>query len=316
MQIEYLIANLQNPQPQVRMDVVRVLGMVEETLALDALRKRYEEESLPDLKQTVLWAGRRIYAAQQRGFNTHDHVLHYFGVVREVEQMEDETEAELLKRMEQELHLEMIRRQRDATRTKNNMTAGVLAATAALGMAGLPVGGVSPGSLLQAGAEVASSNLGVNRPQIGRQRTPAMRPTNTDITVWLKKLANSADRKACIDACRQLVELNNPAALPHLARVFVSTDDPEIRQAAEEAGKRLYWNSIYWQMEQDGTLAEDIELLKKMMGKTSRTRSTERPPASPDSADAAPSSPPQEDLNEILRRAEEARAKRRRQQGL
>ncbi len=300
-----LIANLQNPQPAIRLDVIRVLGMVEETAALDALRKRLEAEALPELKEAVLWAGRRIHAAAGRGYSTQASIFQHFGIDREIAQAQDDPEADLLRQLDESLQLEMMRRQRDATQRKTNLAAGALAATAALGAAGLPVPGPSMGSLLQAGAEVASSNLGETRPTIGISRTPAIRPASTDISLWVKRAQTAPEAGMRITAIQQLREINNPAALPRLAELFISEQDAAVRQAAEAAGKHLYWNAVYWRMEQDGTLTEAIAARKAALGR----------PASPPAAPATPevTAPPaaeQESVADILRRAEAARQRR------
>jgi HEAT repeat protein len=300
-----LIANLQNPRPAIRLDVIRVLGLVEETAALDALRERLKAEALPELKEAVLWAGRRIHAAAGRGHSTQASLFQHFGIDREIAQAQDDPEADLLRKLDESLQLEMMRRQRDAAQHKTNLAAGALAASAALGAAGLPVPGPSMGSLLQAGADVASSNLGETRPQIGTNRIPAIRPASTDISLWIKRAQTDPDPETRITAIRQLREINNPAALPRLAAIFLSDPEAVVRQAAEAAGKHLYWNAVYWRMEQDGTLAEAMAARKQALGQPASA------PVTPPAAEtASPAAAEQENVADILRRAEAARQRR------
>lgn len=311
MNIDNLIANLKNPQPATRLDVIRVLGMVEETRALDALRHRLGEETLPEIKETILWAGRRINAAAQQGHSTQGAIFQFFGIDREIENTQDDPDADLMRKMDEQLQLEMMRRQRDASQKKTNLAAGTMLATAALSAAGAPVPGVSMGGLLQAGAETASSNLGQTRPQIGVQRTPAPRPSTTDIGLWIKRMTDGQDINQRVNAAQHLRELNNPAALPHLARIVASNDAAAIREAAEKAGKQIYWNAVYWQMEQDGSLAVEIDARRKALGKTSPNHTTaQQPPATNTPEEQSP-----EDVADILRRAEEARQRRKKNRG-
>jgi len=297
MIVDNLIANLKNPQPAVRLDIVRVLGMVEETQALDPLRERYREETNPALKEALLWAGRRIYAARQNGFSTVEAIFQRFGVYHELERREEEGEARLLKKLDDNLRLEMVRRQRDASQKKTNMAV-------AAGLAGAVVGGMGTTvmtSMLQAGAEVASSNLEA-QPLIGSSQAPAIKPTSVGISRWVTRLHEGDDALMRKTAAHELFTLNNPAALPHLAHAFLTDPAPEVREAAERAGKLLYWNTVYWEMEQDGSLAREIEQRKAASGS-----------AAPSPAPPAPA--PQEDVAEILRRAEEARRRRLERRG-
>jgi len=297
MIVDNLIANLKNPQPAVRLDIVRVLGMVEETQALDPLRERYREETNPALKEALLWAGRRIYAARQNGFSTVEAIFQRFGVYHELERQEEESEAGLLKKLDDNLRLEMVRRQRDASQKKTNMAM-------AAGLAGTVLGGMGTTamtSMLQAGAEVASSNLEA-RPVIGSSRAPAIKPTSAGISRWVMRLREGDDAPMRKTAAQELFTLNNPAALPHLAHAFLTDPAPEVREAAERAGKLLYWNTVYWEMEQDGSLAREIEQRRAVSGSAA-------------SSPAPPVPAPQEDVAEILRRAEEARQRRLERRG-
>jgi len=84
MKLHELVAGLDHPEPVVRRDVARVLGMVEETRALDALRQRYPTETDPDVQAALSWAGKRLFAAQQAGHTTVDAICQYFGIDREI----------------------------------------------------------------------------------------------------------------------------------------------------------------------------------------------------------------------------------------
>jgi hypothetical protein len=167
------------------------------------------------------------------------------------------------------------------------------------------------------------------RPQIGTTRTPPTAPSNTEIAVWLRRFREAPDPQQREQAAIQLCELNNPKALPHMAAAFLSDESPQVRQAAQRYGKILYWRAVYWEMEQNGTLAEEMVRRAAAIGKT--IRNPKSGPASiggsmplPDSA--APGTPPPAaaagstpdadvDVGEILRKAKEARQERHRKQG-
>lgn len=316
MKPENLLANLANPQPDIRLSVVRVLGMVEETTALTAIGEQYKVESDPTVKQALAWAGKRIHTAAQSGRSTTDAIFEHFNINKEIEhaiaEQATDTEAELLKKMDEELQLEMLRRQKSASQSKATMAAAAGLAGAALGGASMATGMM--GSILQPGAEAASSNIGAGRPQIGQTRAPAIRPGDTNIDIWLKRLLESADVDTRLKAARELENFNNPAALPHLATVFINDTSGDVRKAACNTGQTLYLNAVYWHMEQDGTLEAEIKRRKEALLQTMpppQPPAPEQPLPQPP-APEPPAAPSQQSaLEDLLRKS---RAKRKGQQ--
>jgi HEAT repeat protein len=306
MRLHNLLANLGNPDPLIRGEVARVLGMVYETQALHAIIECYKSEPEPRVREIMSWAGKRLYDAQKRGYSTTDEIFEYFQINRELENIEDEAESALMEKMQQNLDIEMIRRKQSAAQK----TAGMAAAA---GLAGAMIGGSTlgmglMGSALQPGAEASSSSLGQDRPAIGKNRTPATMPSNTDITLWLKRLKTSEDPMHRATAARELLTINNPAALPHLAAVLVSDPDPQVRDAAQSAAHVLYLNTVYWHMEQDGTLLDEMQKRATALGKT--LKPSQRDQIEAKRREDAPKA--QEDIAAILQAAEKARKKRRR----
>jgi hypothetical protein len=320
MRLEVLLGGLENPEATVRLDVVRVLGMLDETLALDKLRERYHAETDPAVKEAIAWAGKRLYQAQQAGYSTVDEVFRYFGVDREIENMPDATEAEMMKKLQDHLDRDLINMQQRAAKRKAGM-----AAAAALG--GMMMGGTSMGMMalsgaMQPGAETASSSMDV-RPQIGTRRAPAAAPSNAPIDVWAKRLRDAQMPDMREQAALELAQLNNPKALPFLAAAFVGDSAPKVRQAAQRHGKVLYWSTVYWEMEQDGSLAQEMARRAAEIGKTIAvpgTAADDAPPTPGPTAAAAPpkptpgTEPPPVDVAEILRKAKEGREARKRKQ--
>jgi hypothetical protein len=311
MKLSVLLGGLHNPNPAVRLDVVRVLGMLDETRALEPLRERYHQETDESVQQAITWAGKRLFQAHQAGYSTIDEIFRFFAIDKDIEHAPDDEEAKLMEQMELNLQRDLIKIREKGARGKVGWAIGV-GAVAGLG-AGL-------GALMSPGAESLSSGL-EQRPQIGTTRTPATAPTDADISVWLRRLNESSDPDMREQAIMQLAELNNPRALPHLAATFVNDPEPQIRQAAQRFGKILYWRATYWTMEQDGSLEAEMQRRAEAIGGTVKHRElspvdTQTLAAvSPLESAPRPGSKPKPkeeevDVGEILRQAQERRAKR------
>jgi hypothetical protein len=316
MRLEVLLDGLDSPQPEVRLDVARVLGMLDETRALDKLRERYAAETDPAVKEAIAWAGKRLYQAQRAGYSTVDELFRYFGVDREIENMPDATEAEMMKKLQENLDRDLLNMQQRAARRKAGLTAA--ATIGGMMMGGGAMGMMTLTGAMQPGAEAASSGMG-GRPQIGNKRAPAMAPSNASIDVWAKRLREAPMPEAREQAALELAQLNNPKALPYLAAAFVGDSSPKAQQAAQRHGKILYWGTVYWDMEQDGSLAEEMARRAAAIGKTIKTPGTAAADASSSGpATAAPpkaspaAEPPPVDVAEILRKAKEGREARKR----
>jgi hypothetical protein len=308
MKLDAMMAGLDHPEPAVQRDVVRVLGMVEETRALDALRQRFHTEADPDVKAAIAWAGKRLFAAQQAGHTTIDAVCRHFGIDREIEFSPDTAEDEMLKRMEQAFDADLRNMQKRAGLRRAGMA---MAAGLGAGLVAGPMVGMSTAAgSLRPSADAASSNLG-ERPAFGTQRVPAMAPSTADVSVWVRRLRDAPSAGARQQAAIELGQLNNLAALPHLAAAFLDDVSPTVREAAERHGIILYWNAIYWDMEQDGSMAQEIARRAEALGKR-QTPAIVPPGPDANSGPAAPPEPPPVDVSEILRKANEGRAARRR----
>lgn len=316
MRLEVLLNGLDSPQPEVRLDVARVLGMLDETRALDKLRERYAVETEPAVKEAIAWAGKRLYQAQQAGYSTVDELFRYFGVDREIENMPDATEAEMMKKLQDNLDRDLLSMQQRAAKRKAGLTAA--ATIGGMMMGGGAVGMMALTGAMQPGAEAASSGMG-DRPQIGTRRAPATAPSNAPIDVWAKRLREAPMPEAREQAALELAQLNNPKALPYLAAAFVGDSSPKVQQAAQRHGKILYWGMVYWDMEQDGSLAEEMARRAAAIGKTIKTPGTAAgdalPPGPATAVPPKPSpaaEPPPVDVAEILRKAKEGREARKR----
>jgi hypothetical protein len=70
MDVDRLAERLRDPDPRVRVETLRILAMVEETRALEAVRWIFQNDPEPGVREVANWAGRLIYAAHQRGYST------------------------------------------------------------------------------------------------------------------------------------------------------------------------------------------------------------------------------------------------------
>src|SRR4029434_4982570 len=84
MDTDALINDLSNSEPETRLDAARIIGMVDETLALDALKEAYVFEETPRIRKVMAWAGQRLAAAIGAGYSTQEAIFRYFGVYREI----------------------------------------------------------------------------------------------------------------------------------------------------------------------------------------------------------------------------------------
>jgi hypothetical protein len=88
----------------------------------------------------------------------------------------------------------------------------------------------------------------------------------------------------------------------------MSDPSPQVQAAVQRVGKLLYWGVLYWTMEQDGSLAQEIAQRAAARGKTdpgrckTRDRSAARQPEQP--------ARPEQDISAILRAAEAGRKRR------
>jgi hypothetical protein len=283
--VRTLISDLQQGDPSARRRAAYILGTVDETDALDALAAQYKHESDPDAREAILWAGRRLRSLAESGYRTLDAIIQHFRIDASTAQDDDE------------------RRLVDEITTRSQMsTIDSSGRGAALNivarMALLPpmitmLGGAARRDLQ---TQVDEIGLDRQREQVGRRISP-VQPGETDITPYRKRLLHDPDPAQRMNAALDLAQLcNNPAALPYLAAAFVRDSDEQVREAAHRAAKHIYWNALYWQMSQDGSLDAAMT-----------NRAGERPPAR-----TAPSD--EQDIGDILRKAEAEREKRRRSQ--
>lgn len=304
MNLNMLLQGLKDENPTRRLAIIRIIGVVEETRLLKPVRDQYLTETVPQVKSAIEWAGKRLYTAHQSGFDTLNALFEHFNLNREIANMASEAEAQLLKEMEQNLQVELMRRKQQSG--QRNMGLSAAAAIGGTMIAGPLAGAAAAGSVFAASSsDILSSNLGPVRDQISTKRTPAPRPSDLDIKIWLKRLREDESPDSRKSAAIELGNLNNPTALPYLAMAAIADPVPEVRDIAERFCKILYWSQLYWQMTQDGSIEQEIARRAAERGiNPAEVKSTPPPQPQPQAK--------QEDIATILQKAQEAREKRKR----
>jgi hypothetical protein len=267
--IEKLLTDLTNDSAETRLDAVRVIGMVEETFALKMLAQQFRRETDPTVKEALDWAGQRVLAAQKNGYSTFDAIYRYFGVYRHIENMQDPTEAELEKQLQTNLEIEMMKMRSQAQR---GQMAGAALAGGMLALGAMTGGIGAIGAMgLMAGSMPStfetSSNMRATQEVISATRTPAPRPSDSNINVWVKRLLEGQTPEARLKAPKELVMLNNPAALVPLAIAYTTDPDEKVREEVLHSGRKLYWGIIYFEIEQTGLIHEEMSRLAQSVGK-------------------------------------------------
>lgn len=304
MNLTAFLQGLHNDNPTHRLATIRIIGVVEETRLLKPIRDQYLTETVPQVKSALEWAGKRLYTAHQSGYDTLNALFEYFNLNREIANMVSESEAELLKQLENNMQVELMRRKQQS----DQRTIG-LGAAAAIGgtiIGGPLIGAAAAGTVFSSSAsDILSSNLGPVRDQISSHRTPAPRPSEMDIKVWVKRLREDESPDSRKNAAIELGNLNNPNALPYLATAALADAVPEVRETAERFCKILYWSQIYWQMTQDGSIEHAVARRATEKGIQQPTT----PSNQPTTATAQPQpQAKQEDIAAILQRAQAAKA--------
>jgi len=134
-------------------------------------------------------------------------------------------------------------------------------------------------------------------------------PTDGDIKIYVRRLHEEKDPAKRATAAQNIARLvNNPAALPDLAAAFIDDPAQAVKEAAQQAAKEIYWNAMYWEMEQDGRMKAEIE---RRGGEVKQATSTGMAALS-QPRPAQPPEPKPGDIAKILKKAEAQREKRKR----
>lgn len=288
--LQSLLDELRQDDARRRMRAAYVLGTVDEVAALDALTEQYRAESDNAAKEAILWAGRRLRALHAEGYTTLDAIITQFHLL---DGMNDDAEQRIIDEYK-------LRTQQDAIdQHGRNMAAR------RIGKALIQPGILTAMDFLTSGTgarglEIKVDALGAPDFSQSRPRFKPVRPGDGDIRPQLTALKAATEPRERIDRIFDLAQThNNPAALPHLAAIYALDDDDAVREAAQRAARVIYWNALYWQMEQDGSMTAELARRAAALGNPQpQTDTTKDAQASAD------------DIAEALRKAEEARQRR------
>jgi hypothetical protein len=307
-------AALRQANSQLRLQGAYVLGAVEDTESLEVLVNAFKGETDSVVRPAIGWAGKRIQAARQRGHTTLEALFSYFRVDREIatQANTDSDEADKLRQLQNQMELSNFRDQ--VNQQQKSMRDGMMNSAATLGSSLLLGSPMMMSSAPQ--ADVLSSNLGELRSDSGTRRTPATRPGNGDITLYIKRLQQESVPSKRVKIISDLATVhNNPAALPVLGQLVMQDSSEPVREAAERAAKQIFWGLLYYTMEQDGTLHQEIKRrVEAIRGSappaaaTDETRAESRPADSGANLNKPAS---QEDIAAILRKANAKRDQRK-----
>lgn len=310
-----LIKALSHPEARIRLQAAQVIHMVEETAALPELAERYRAENDPAVKEAMFAAGRHLRECKQAGFDTLEAIFAYFKVNDEILNGDSAEEARLIKEVENQARIQILKEQQQAQNQRIATNAGLIAGAAlAGGISGALMAGTTLAGMPM--TDVLSSNIGTS-PTETRERTPATAPTNSECKMQIRRLQEDPDAHKRRNAAIDLANLNNPAALPYLAQAFLTDADADVRTIAQRAGKQIYWNGIYWEISHNSILDKEIHRRREDLRRRIQEAGIQLPPA-PDTA-AAPAKTTQEqvaaaaspeEIEDILRKAEERRMKR------
>lgn len=293
MNVQELTKYLQHPKPSVRLMSIHTLKMVDEVRALDAISERVPMEMDTKVEQELKATGRYLNKLKRDGYDTVQAICEYFNVYSEVLTFADEEEFKEIHRM---VLLTTDKRKDDDTNDKVINNASMLIASRTIGAS--TVMGVKSAVL------DLSSNVGsvAEAMQKQKKRVRPSIPTQKDISRWVKliKSDNASDRQ---EAIVQLNSAKNPAGLQYMAYAHANDESERVRETAKRVGRMLYWNSVYYAMEQDGTIKQIMDDFAESLGivlpdDVTSTQEIPMPPAA------------DEDIADILARADKLRKKR------
>jgi hypothetical protein len=303
MNLETLLAGLRAGDAQTRLQAARIIGTLDEVDALKALATQYKAETDPQAKEAIQWAGKRLKTAQDAGYSTLEAIIAFFHIDVEFGPVSaSDDEQALLREVQYTMEMNEIRAQE--AKAKNEAMKRI----ARGGILGLP--GMMMAALPPTMSTLAGNNALSGRIELPPRRAMPTRPTDTNISILVRRLAEEAAEDKRARAATDLAQMiNNPQALPHLADAFIFDNAPKVREAAQGAAKLIYWNAVYWEMEQDGSMAALInERASQQVDDSSVPDTAAEKPKREEKA----TPPAQADVGEILRKAEAARRKRKR----
>ena len=292
MNLQELRQLLKHPKPHIRLVAIHVIGMADEVRLLEPLARQLQVEDIPKVAQEFRTVGRQLQQLAREGYNTLEAICKEYNIYSDVLRYADENEFKAIRNIAE-----------DFASGKRNPGMGKALTTATM-LAISPLVGVGAVISLSSNNVDISSNMGSVAEMMHNQKKrirPAI-PTDKDISRWAKMLKlNDVDKRE-----QALVQMNvskNPKSLQYMAYAHYNDSDERVRFRAKQLGRSLYWNTIYYEMEQNGTIEKIMRDFALSMGI-----------ALPEDATATQEMPmpeiAQESIADILAKAEKSRKKR------
>lgn len=289
MNLEQLVALLNYPKPRARLVAIYTIDMVDEVRALDAISARVPMEMESTIEDALKKVGRRLITLKKDGYDTITALCEHFDVYSEILSYADDEEYSRLQKM--------VQRTSDNSNGEDINDRMVNMASMAIASRVMGVGGVMGVSSSSTGilSDVTQSKDAVRRQ---KKRARPTIPTDTDITRWVKLLKSSDEE----ERQQALIEMNssqNPNSLQYMAYAHYQDESPRVRETAKRLGRTLYWNQIYYELEQSGEMKTIIEDFASSLGVTV-----------PEQTEMKLTTGTHQSLEDILASADEARNKR------
>jgi hypothetical protein len=266
--LTFIMNLLDSQNPAQRVEALQALALLEETAVLDRLAALWKTEPDAQVKQVIMWAGKQIHAAKERGYSTTEAIIETFRLNATVDRDEDE-EQRKLRLLQSHVNITMAK-QDQPSGVENAVNRGARTAISTMAL-GLPGGlllrlasknsfagpGPAPSYLSDIDYNAAEDPLR-DRAERGREPIVPPRPSDTNIAVWVKKLQDPSP-DGCISAIKHLSDFNNPASLIPLGKCFAVQTDETVRQTARQIGKTIYYAALYWQQRDSEESAPALE---------------------------------------------------------
>lgn len=291
MNLQTLLQLVRHPEKKVRLNAVYALGMVDEIRALDTLRKHLATETDPNMQKALQRVTGYLAHLQQDGYDPVRAICAYFNVYSDVLALADAREMRMARHATSAPQEVTPQHQSDEELASGGIFTSVDIFSTTTGE-------------FPAVDELTESLSGLESVSESREKEarliPAVRPTTDDIRIWLQRLKSEENPDTRAQIISHIASINNPEALLPLAHIQVADPHPKVRQAAKRFGKQLYWRQLYWEMTMDGTIDEiRQELAERMHVKLPEKKASQTTVVA------------HESVSDILKKAEERRAKRK-----
>ncbi len=294
MNLQEIKQLLKHPKANIRLAGIHICGMVDEVRALQAIAQQVKVEDNPKVIQEFKAVGRHLQQLARDGYDTVEAICEHYNIYSDVLRHAGKNEFKTIQNMAT-----------DFANAKEKSLAKVAMKQATMLVVTRLVGVGNTVSLSAPGVDM-TSNLGSTEEAIEKQqrRIRPTIPTDKDFSRWAKMLKSSdADERE-----QALVQMNvskNPKSLQYMAHSHYNDPEERVRFRAKQLGRSIYWNTIYYEMEQSGRIEKIMQDFALSLGITlpEDVTSTQEMPM-PEIA--------QESIADILAKAEKSRKKRRR----